>query len=62
MGLKITKIGKLKQADMIMMNPQSSDIAIVRAYTKRYCWIAKKEIGEIPIIGLVLKATKNDTA
>ena len=45
---------------MILMNHQSMlDIVILEeTYPGNLCWIAKKEIGQIPIIGQILKLPK----
>lgn len=49
-----------KRANMILMNHQSMlDIVILEeTYPGNLCWIAKKEIGQIPIIGQILKLPK----
>lgn len=60
-GLKIEFRGNFdKNANMIMMNHQSLlDIIILESiYPRNLSWIAKKEIAEIPILGLILKLPK----
>lgn len=60
-GYKIIKIGEFdKSADMIIMNHQSmlDIIALEEIYDRNLCWIAKKEIGEIPFIGKILSLPK----
>lgn len=44
-------------ANMLIMNHQSMlDIVVMEEiYPKNLCWVAKKEIGEIPLIGQILK-------
>ncbi|HDZ5065448.1 TPA: 1-acyl-sn-glycerol-3-phosphate acyltransferase [Campylobacter jejuni] len=48
------------QAHMILMNHQSAldIIALEELYPKNLCWIAKKELGEIPIFKIVMKKPK----
>ncbi|ASM39884.1 lysophospholipid acyltransferase family protein [Campylobacter sputorum] len=60
-GIKIDFHGKFdNSANMILMNHQSLlDIIVLESmYPGNLSWIAKKEIGEIPIIGLILKLPK----
>lgn len=49
-----------ENAQMIIMNHQSIiDIVVMEeAHPANLCWIAKKEIGEIPIIGKILSLPK----
>lgn len=48
------------QAQMILMNHQSAldIIALEELYPKNLCWIAKKELGEIPIFKVTMKKPK----
>ncbi|HAA1524117.1 acyl-phosphate glycerol 3-phosphate acyltransferase [Campylobacter jejuni] len=48
------------QAQMILMNHQSAldIIALEELYPKNLCWIAKKELGEIPIFKVAMKKPK----
>ncbi len=58
MGYRLETIGKLdEEAQMIIMNHQSMlDIMIFEEIHPRdICWIAKKEIAELPIYGNILK-------
>lgn len=60
-GIKIDFHGSFdNSANMILMNHQSLlDIIVLESiYPRNLSWIAKKEIGEIPIIGLILKLPK----
>ena len=60
-GYKIEKIGEFdKNADMIVINHKSMlDIIILEEiYPKNLAWIAKKEIGEMPFFGKILKTPK----
>ncbi|PAF48522.1 1-acyl-sn-glycerol-3-phosphate acyltransferase [Helicobacter sp. 12S02634-8] len=57
-GLKLQKIGEFDTtATMIVMNHQSlSDIICLEAFHPRnICWVAKKELGDIPFYGYALK-------
>ncbi|QCD52548.1 lysophospholipid acyltransferase family protein [Campylobacter sp. RM16192] len=49
-----------QNANMIIMNHQSmlDIVALEEVHPKNLCWIAKKEIGEIPIIGKILSLPK----
>lgn len=49
-----------QDANMIIMNHQSmlDIVALEEVHPKNLCWIAKKEIGEIPIIGKILSLPK----
>lgn len=49
-----------QDANMIIMNHQSMlDIVVLEeVHPKNLCWIAKKEIGEIPVIGKILSLPK----
>lgn len=58
-GLKVE--GHLQeQTQMIIMNHQSIlDIVVMEESShKNLCWVAKKEIGDIPIIGAILRIPK----
>lgn len=60
-GYKIEKIGEFdKNADMIVINHKSMlDIIILEEiYPKNLAWVAKKEIGEMPFFGKILKTPK----
>ena len=60
-GYKIEQIGEFSnQANMIILNHQSilDIIALEETHPANLCWIAKKEIGEIPIIGKILSLPK----
>ena len=48
------------QAQMILINHQSAldIIALEELYPKNLCWIAKKELGEIPIFKIAMKKPK----
>ncbi len=61
MGVKLEIEGEVdKNADMIIMNHQSIlDIILFEALHPRdIAWVAKKEIGDIPWFGHILKAPK----
>jgi 1-acyl-sn-glycerol-3-phosphate acyltransferase len=61
MGFKVKQIGKPdSEAKLLLMNHQSVvDIIVLEMiYPKDECWVAKKEIGDIPIFGHILKAPK----
>ncbi|MDD3324866.1 MAG: lysophospholipid acyltransferase family protein [Sulfurospirillaceae bacterium] len=47
-------------AKMIMLNHQSlvDIVALEGIYPKNLCWVAKKEIGDIPLFGHILRAPK----
>ena len=58
MGYSLETVGELdEEAQMIIMNHQSMlDIMIFEEIHPRdICWIAKKEIAELPIYGNILK-------
>ena len=58
---KIEKIGEFDEnADMILINHKSMlDIIILEEiYPKNLAWVAKKEIGELPFFGKILKTPK----
>ncbi len=60
-NFKIIQRGKIdKKAKMILVNHQSLlDITSLEAiYPKDLCWVAKKEIRDIPLFGHILKAPK----
>lgn len=60
-GYKIEQIGEFSnQANMIILNHQSilDIIALEETHPANLCWIAKKEIGKIPIIGKILSLPK----
>lgn len=60
-GFKVTQKGQIdKTAQLLLINHQSLlDIVVLEMiYGKNLCWIAKKEIGDIPIFGHILKAPK----
>lgn len=48
------------EANMILMNHQSAldIIALEELYPKNLCWIAKKELGEIPLFKIAIKKPK----
>jgi len=48
------------KANMILMNHQSAldIIALEELYPKNLCWIAKKELGEIPLFKIAIKKPK----
>lgn len=57
--IKLQKIGEFDEsATLIIMNHQSvADILCLEAYhPKNICWVAKKELGEIPFYGYALRA------
>ncbi|MGG7073360.1 lysophospholipid acyltransferase family protein [Campylobacter sp. 9BO] len=57
----IEVVGELKpDTQMIMINHKSMlDIVVLEEiYPKNLCWVAKKEIGDIPIIGKILSVPK----
>lgn len=61
MGFRIKQIGTPDcEAKLLLMNHQSvvDIIALEAIYPKDECWVAKKEIGDIPIFGHILKAPK----
>lgn len=60
-GHKILLEGEFDlEAKMIMMNHQSAldIIALENIYPKNLCWIAKKELGEIPLFKIAIKKPK----
>jgi 1-acyl-sn-glycerol-3-phosphate acyltransferase len=61
LGIELELVGKIDEnANMIMMNHQSIVDIILFEYLapKDIAWISKKEIGDIPWFGRVLKAPK----
>ncbi len=57
--INLQKIGEFDEsATLIIMNHQSvADILCLEAYhPKNICWVAKKELGEIPLYGYALRA------
>ncbi|PAF49951.1 1-acyl-sn-glycerol-3-phosphate acyltransferase [Helicobacter sp. 12S02232-10] len=57
-GLKLEKIGEFDQsASLVVMNHQSlSDIICLEGFhPSNICWVAKKELGEIPFYGYALR-------
>lgn len=57
-GFKLEKIGEFDtSATLIIMNHQSlTDIMCLEAYhPQNICWVAKKELGEIPFYGYALR-------
>ena len=60
-GLKFELEGKLDaQASLIVMNHQSmlDIIALEALYPKNLCWIAKKELGELPVFKIAMHKPK----
>ncbi|MCI6988744.1 MAG: 1-acyl-sn-glycerol-3-phosphate acyltransferase [Campylobacter sp.] len=59
-GYELEINGEFKECDMIVMNHKSMlDIIILEEiYPKNLSWIAKKEIGDLPILGNVIKLPK----
>lgn len=57
---KIEVVGKPAEVNMIIMNHKSMlDIVVMEEiYPKNLSWVAKKEIGELPVIGQILKLPK----
>ncbi|HEC1284630.1 TPA: 1-acyl-sn-glycerol-3-phosphate acyltransferase, partial [Campylobacter upsaliensis] len=58
LNYKIELIGEFHQdAQMLVMNHQSAldIIALESIYPKNLCWIAKKELGEIPVFQIAIK-------
>lgn len=61
LGVKFDIKGKLDEsADLILLNHQSLlDITVMEyLHSRDIAWVAKKEIGDIPIFGHILKAPK----
>lgn len=61
LGVKFDIEGQLDEsADLILLNHQSLlDITVMEyLHTRNIAWVAKKEIGDIPIFGHILKAPK----
>ena len=61
LGVKIKEIGKIDMsADLILINHQSLlDIVILESiHSRNIAWVAKKEIGNIPVFGHILRAPK----
>ena len=60
-GFKMTRIGDFdKSAQILVLNHQGiMDIGYLEAYYPwDICWVAKKELGEVPLYGHALKAPK----
>lgn len=59
-GYELEIIGEIADVNMIIINHKSMlDIIVMEEiYPKNLCWVAKKEIGDIPIIGKILKIPK----
>lgn len=56
--IRLEKVGEFDEsAELIIMNHQSvADILCLEAYHPRnICWVAKKELGEIPFYGFALR-------
>lgn len=61
LGVKIKEIGKIDMsADLILINHQSLlDIVILESiHSRNIAWVAKKEIGNMPVFGHILRAPK----
>ncbi|ARE81134.1 lysophospholipid acyltransferase family protein [Campylobacter helveticus] len=61
LSYKIELLGEFdEEAQMIIMNHQSAldIIALESIYPKNLCWIAKKELGEIPVFKIAIKKPK----
>lgn len=61
LGYKVEIVGEFDlSADMIIMNHQSivDIIVLEEVYPRNLCWIAKKEINDIPFIGQIIKLPK----
>jgi 1-acyl-sn-glycerol-3-phosphate acyltransferase len=61
MGIELEQKGTLDpDADMYLINHQSLlDIVVLESiHSKDLCWVAKKQIGELPIFGHILKAPR----
>ncbi|WP_121756494.1 1-acylglycerol-3-phosphate O-acyltransferase [Helicobacter felis] len=61
MGTRLEKVGEFDpSATLIVLNHQSIiDIVCLEAYHPRnICWIAKRELGEVPYYGHALKTTE----
>ncbi|TNB65380.1 lysophospholipid acyltransferase family protein [Campylobacter helveticus] len=61
LSYKIELVGEFdEEAQMIIMNHQSAldIIALESIYPKNLCWIAKKELGEIPVFKIAIKKPK----
>ena len=60
-GYKIEQIGEFSsEAKMVILNHQSilDIIALEEMHPANICWIAKQEIGKIPVIGKILSLPK----
>lgn len=60
-GYSTQKKGEIdKEANLLLINHQSAlDVAVMEEfYPKDICWIAKKEIGEYPLFGHIMRAPK----
>lgn len=58
-GYRLERIGEFDEsADLLVINHQSyADIICVESYhPKNICWVAKKQLGDIPFYGRALKA------
>jgi 1-acyl-sn-glycerol-3-phosphate acyltransferase len=61
MGIEVQIKGTVSEdANMYLINHQSLlDIVVLESlHTKDLCWVAKKQIGDLPIFGHILKAPK----
>ncbi|WP_279041358.1 lysophospholipid acyltransferase family protein [Campylobacter helveticus] len=61
LSYKIELLGEFdEEAQMIIMNHQSAIdiISLESIYPKNLCWIAKKELGEIPVFKIAIKKPK----
>lgn len=60
-GIRVDEVGSLDpEADMLILNHRSFlDVIYFEGHHPRdLCWVAKKELGEVPILGHALKAPK----
>jgi len=61
MGFNIIQKGKPdSEAQLVLINHQSlvDIIALEAVYPKNQCWVAKKELADIPLFGHIVKAPK----
>ena len=60
LNYEIKIFGEIKDVDMLIINHASMlDIIVLEEiYPKNLCWIAKKEIGELPFYGNIIKVPK----
>lgn len=61
LGVEINQVGKIDfSADLILINHQSLlDIVVIESlHDRNIAWVAKKEIGKIPVFGHILRAPK----